>query len=319
MRKRRFGFDGEDGSSVPADDELTAANNSSDSQEIAGEAMLKGMRDSASEAKAAPAKPRVVSKAELDKSGMTLRDYLNKEQGLTRRRDTAAPASKATPAAAKAAPAAPAKSTPASEPKSSTSGIPGSSPEGWTGGKGEKIDSTELGRNVSNTMNALSGPASGLAAVNRAKQAAQGASKVGSRALATAESPVTFLGKSGARQVSGGPEISSAARQAITNNPTKQLAGPPKQLPGPKGGGTVTDVAEKATRTSKVAEKGREAVTNPMEWAMGPKHSSMSRKTPSKGKKPPEADTTGGAIGYKKGGNVKGWGMARGARAAKMR
>ena len=40
----------------------------------------------------APAKPRVVSKAELEKSGMSLRDFLNKERGLTRRKDSSAPA-----------------------------------------------------------------------------------------------------------------------------------------------------------------------------------------------------------------------------------
>ena len=32
-------------------------------------------------------KPRVVSKAELEKSGLSLRDFLNKERGLTRRRE----------------------------------------------------------------------------------------------------------------------------------------------------------------------------------------------------------------------------------------
>jgi hypothetical protein len=43
-------------------------------------------------APAAPAKPRVVSKAELEKSGLSLRDFLNKERGLTRRADSSAPA-----------------------------------------------------------------------------------------------------------------------------------------------------------------------------------------------------------------------------------
>ena len=38
--------------------------------------------------KAAPAaKPRVVSKKELEASGMSLRDFLNKERGLTRRKE----------------------------------------------------------------------------------------------------------------------------------------------------------------------------------------------------------------------------------------
>lgn len=38
---------------------------------------------------AAPAKQRVVSKKELEASGLSLRDFLNKERGLTRRGDSA--------------------------------------------------------------------------------------------------------------------------------------------------------------------------------------------------------------------------------------
>lgn len=38
------------------------------------------------EDKAAPAKQRIVSKKELEASGLSLRDFLNKERGLTRRR-----------------------------------------------------------------------------------------------------------------------------------------------------------------------------------------------------------------------------------------
>jgi hypothetical protein len=40
------------------------------------------------EEKAAPAKAKIVTKEELAKSGLSLRDYLNKQQGLTRRGDT---------------------------------------------------------------------------------------------------------------------------------------------------------------------------------------------------------------------------------------
>lgn len=36
--------------------------------------------------RAAPAKQRIVSKKELEASGLSLRDFLNKERGLTRRR-----------------------------------------------------------------------------------------------------------------------------------------------------------------------------------------------------------------------------------------
>ena len=41
--------------------------------------------------KAAPAKPRVVGKKELEDSGLSLRDFLNKERGLTRRKERADP------------------------------------------------------------------------------------------------------------------------------------------------------------------------------------------------------------------------------------
>lgn len=79
MSKRKMRrFNGEDGSDVDA---LEAANASKESQEIAGEAMLKGMRD----AESAPRKAPMVTKEELAASGLSLRDYLNKQQGLTRR------------------------------------------------------------------------------------------------------------------------------------------------------------------------------------------------------------------------------------------
>jgi hypothetical protein len=61
------------------------ANRSSSSQDIAnedkGDTMLKAMRDQA-------AKPKVVTKEELAKSGLSLRDYMNKQQGLKSRGDT---------------------------------------------------------------------------------------------------------------------------------------------------------------------------------------------------------------------------------------
>jgi len=61
---------------------------------------------------AAPAKPRVVSKAELEKSGMSLRDFMNKERGLTRRADSKAPAKAESKAESKAAPKAPVAKAP---------------------------------------------------------------------------------------------------------------------------------------------------------------------------------------------------------------
>ena len=78
MNKKMKRFD--DGGPV---DPMEEANSSSEAQEIAGEEILKSMRDSETP------KQRVVSKAELEKSGLSLRDFLNREQGLTRRGDMA--------------------------------------------------------------------------------------------------------------------------------------------------------------------------------------------------------------------------------------
>jgi hypothetical protein len=81
-------YDGEDGSLVTADD-LETANASSDP--IAELNKRKGWTDTeeapakAEPVKAASAKAKVVTKEELAKSGLSLRDYLNKQQGLTRK------------------------------------------------------------------------------------------------------------------------------------------------------------------------------------------------------------------------------------------
>jgi hypothetical protein len=91
-------YDGEDGSLVTADD-LETANASSDP--IAELNKRKGWTDTeeapakaepvkaapakAEPVKAAPALAKVVTKEELAKSGLSLRDYLNKQQGLTRK------------------------------------------------------------------------------------------------------------------------------------------------------------------------------------------------------------------------------------------
>ena len=107
--------------------------------------------------------------------------------------------------------------------------------------------------------------------------------------------------------------------QPALSAPTKRLTGPaakeaatdtsPKLLTGPKG--------------AEVSSKGREEVTNPLMWAAGPKNAGKFKEGPAKAPKKPkkaldESDTSGGAIGYKKGGNVRGWGIARGARKAKI-
>jgi hypothetical protein len=117
------------------------------------------------------------------------------------------------------------------------------------------------------------------------------------------------------------PAMAEKAREYIQPAlaaPTKRLTGPaakeatdvsPKLLTGPKG--------------AEVSAKGREEVTNPMMWMGGPKNAGKfkegAKRVPKKAKKAlDESDTTGGAVGYKKGGNVRGWGIARGARKAKI-
>ena len=56
-----------------------------------------------------------------------------------------------------------------------------------------------------------------------------------------------------------------------------------------------------AKKASEIAAKGREEVTNPLMWMAGPKKASKF-KEPKKGLS--EADTSGGAVGYKRGGGV---------------
>ena len=65
-------------------DVMEAANASAESQDIA-RSMGAGPKNM--EAPKASSKPRIVSKKELEDSGMSLRDYLNRERGLTRRKE----------------------------------------------------------------------------------------------------------------------------------------------------------------------------------------------------------------------------------------
>ena len=84
------------------------------------------------------------------------------------------------------------------------------------------------------------------------------------------------------------------------------------------------DASQKAKAAGEVPAAGREAVTNPMSWMGGPKNmgkfeeavpSAMDKakaaasKFADRFRKKPldEADTTGGAIGYKRGGKVRGY------------
>jgi hypothetical protein len=183
--------------------------------------------------------------------------------------------------------------------------------------KGEKVDSTELGRNINNALNATPG----IQVVGRMKSAGQAAQKAGSRALSTADDGVTYLGKSGRRQVGGFDEVGSSGARQLANNPTRQLAAPSKQLTGPSKSDLVNRdrAARQAKRRSEMGEE------NASRYGLDPKSSDYAERAKS------IRDNLGGddfSLGMKRGGKVKpsqakpsakGWGMARGARAAKMR
>jgi hypothetical protein len=183
---------------------------------------------------------------------------------------------------------------------------------------GEKIDSTELSRNIGNALNATPG----IQAVGRLKSAGQAAQKAGSRALSTAvDDGVTYLGKSGRRQVGGFDEVGSSGARQLANNPTRQLPAPPKQLSGPSKRDLVSRdrAARQAKRRSEMGEE------NASRYGLDTKSSDYADRAKS------IRDNLGGddfTLGMKRGGKVKsnsskpvakGWGMARGARAAKMR
>lgn len=151
---------------------------------------------------------------------------------------------------------------------------------------GERVSGSELGRNVKNTLNALA-PLGG------------GVGKIGAE-LATA-----------GRAQRGYNAAQAERRAAEGMSPAEALAA------------RASQAAPKAAKAEKsVPTKGREEVTNPMMWAAGPKNAGAFKtagRGPRKIKKAlDESDTTGGAVGYKKGGNVRGWGIARSARKAKI-
>ena len=169
--------------------------------------------------------------------------------------------------------------------------IPTGGPAGYSGVRGEKIDSSELGRNVSNTLAAM-GPGK-LSGVSKIGYEMRNADAIRKAAMA-GEVPV---------------------REAVTN--------PLAWMAGPKNVGKFS---------GEVPAAGREAVTNPMAWMSGPKGmAQMNEAGPSmttkakeaaeavaarfRKKALSEADTTGGAIGYKRGGKVKPKKMASGGMA----
>jgi hypothetical protein len=183
------------------------------------------------------------------------------------------------------------RSRPTARSSGSVQDIPTGGPAGYSGVQGERIDSSELGRNVGNTLAAM-GPGK-LSGVSKIGYEMRNADAIRKAAMAK-EVPI---------------------REAVTN--------PLSWMAGPKNAGKFS---------GEVPAAGREAVTNPMSWMAGPKGmAQMNEAGPSMTtramdaaerlaaryrKKPlSEADTTGGAIGYKRGGSVKPKKMASGGMA----
>jgi hypothetical protein len=276
--------------------------------------------------RAAP-KQRVVSKKELEDSGLSLRDFLNKERGLTRRGESA-----------------PAKAKPKADTRDSSNEGRGRemskeqqfkfadeqarTPEGVARRKQMEKDQAiervtpETALLPGGSLKVLHNAAKKLAGMGAKKAAESG----GSRAVSTAvDDGVTFLGKSGRRQVGGFDEVGSSGARQLGDNATRQLPAPPKQISGPSKAELVAK--NRAARADKRrAEMGEE---NASRHGLDPKSSDYADKAKA------VRDNLGGddfSLGMKRGGKVmskpvkmaaggavKGWGMARGARKAQMR
>lgn len=249
MKKRRFADGGE------TDPDVEMANVSDDP--IAYMNKAKRWTDT----EETPAKSKVVTKEELAKSGLNLRDYMNKQQGLTRK---ASPYSGAGGSGGGRGPTA-------DELKSSV-GKSGGTPAtpmsredrisqipmdaARTPVSGESASGSELGRNIKNTLNATAG----LTGVKMAQMAAEGLTAPRAAATAAAAKKAELAG-----------ELRRGAQPTKFTSPSK---------------------ATTAKRTRKFNDD----------------EASVEMKK-------------GGAVKkYAAGGSVsaKGWGKARGARAAKI-
>jgi hypothetical protein len=108
-------------------------------------------------------------------------------------------------------------------------------------------------------------PGGGLKGLSAAAKKLAGSGKKAapsSRELANVTDEVTYLGKSGRRQVGGFDEVGRNSAKRITDNPTRQLPAPPKQLGGPKA-----PVKKKPTKKEERDKK----TLNPLAWMSGPK------------------------------------------------
>jgi hypothetical protein len=294
-----------DTSSKINDDDLAAANASSDPIQSLADAKEGKLNK----------KPAVVTKEQLAASGLSLRDYLNKQQGLTRRGEKAPVAASGTTSSggsgrgSMGGPTADELSSYGAQTKAKKEAEYAAAEKREQTPERKAARAAQADAEAPENMSAdfIGGPAKlgiglagGALAALGLKKLMKGGAKAAIESPATRElakkgvDEVTFLGRSGAKKIGDaaerltGPSKAKIAmedgKQAITNNPTKRLGGPSK----------VADDVEDAIPSS-----GRDKVTNPMAWMAGPKGMRDDFKKGGKVK------------AFAKGGSVRGNGIAQ--------
>ncbi len=253
----------------------------------------------------APKKAPIVTKEELAKSGLSLRDYMNKQQGLTRRGESAKAAP--TGGSGRGGQGGPTAAQNASRYKSDTAGAGRGGQGGPTADELDAYAKSKKRPDIKGVMPSGENIQKGLeiaAGAPGLKAVASAAKSMANRAPAAAEKLREYIQPTLAAPTKRltGP----AAREAATDVAPKMLPGPTRALPAPaKSAPAKESASARATRRDAEGYSPEEAL----------KALKKGDKKPKKGLD--ESDTTGGAVGYKKGGSVRGWGMARGARKAK--
>jgi hypothetical protein len=208
---------------------------------------------------AAPAKPKVVTKEELAKSGMSLRDYMNKQQGLTRRGDPA-----------------------------STSDAYGKEQQYQRAQEAAQTPEGKARRSAMAESQALEGSypvesvAGGAASLLRAGVGKLAGRSAGRAVSTGAETPVTFLGGTAGR-VMNAPRLAGKSTDVVAKEAgagakaaekaTSKVSGPQKQLAGPEGAAdNVKEAARKLSDRDKMAQgrASRDLVVDRPSWAPGP-------------------------------------------------
>jgi hypothetical protein len=223
---------------------------------------------------AAPAKPKVVTKEEQTKSNMSLRDYMNKQQGLTRR-DGSTPTSGAYGKEQQYQRAQEAAQTPEGKARRSamaeSQALEGSYP----------VESVAGG--AASLLRAGVGKLAGRSAAKEATRVEPYLAQSASRSVSTgAETPVTFLGGTAGR-VMNAPRLAGKSTDVVAKEAgagakaaeqaTPKVSGPQKKLAGLKDeADNVKEAARKLSDRDKMDQgrASRDLVVDRPSWARGP-------------------------------------------------